>query len=258
MRGAAHPYLDHPGPIAFAHRGGPAGGPENSLLAIDAALALGYRYVETDVQATADGVLVAFHDRTLERMTDRVGMLARLPFREVTAARLAGGERIPRFEEILGTWPELRVNIEPKHDAAVGPLVEVIRRLDAVDRVCVGSFSHRRTVRVRAALGPRLCTSATPREVAALRAAAWSLPAALIRRAVPGAACVQVPVRAGRIPLVDRRFLATAHRLGLPVHVWTVNEEPEMHRLLDLGVDGLMSDVPAVLRSVLEARDQWR
>jgi glycerophosphoryl diester phosphodiesterase len=252
-----HPFLDHPGPIPFAHRGGAGEQLENTLAAVEAVVRLGYRYVETDVHATADGVLLAFHDEGLDRVSDGHGSIAALPYDVVARARVGGREPIPRLEELLASWSDLRVNIDPKADAAVDPLIAAIRRTGSIDRVCVGSFSGRRIARVRAALGPRVCTSLGPRGVAALRAVAWRAAPFARLVAVEGAKCVQVPIRSGRVTLVDRRFLDAAHRLGLPVHVWTVDDPAEMVRLLDLGVDGLMTDRPAVLREVLAARGEW-
>lgn len=220
--------------------------------AFEGAVALGYRYVETDVHVTADGVLVAFHDDHLDRVTDRIGRIADLPWSEVRQARVDGREPIALLEDLLGSFPDLRINIDPKHDRAVPVLVDVLRRTAAVERVCVGAFSDRRLGRLRAALGPRLCTSLGPRGVARLRAAASGLPSGRLR-----ASCAQVPVRAGRVTIVDERFVATAHRQGLQVHVWTIDDDAEMHRLLELGVDGIMTDRPAVLRRVLEARGAW-
>jgi glycerophosphoryl diester phosphodiesterase len=141
------------------------------------------------------------------------------------------------------------VNIDPKSDACVTPLVALIDRLGAWDRVCIGSFSDRRLARVRALSGGRARTSMGPRAVAIARATAaggW-MPRL-------GADCLQVPGRSGRIPIVTARFLAAAHRAGLPVHVWTVNDPAAMQRLLDLGVDGLMSDRLTLLRDVFAAR----
>ncbi|MEO7664734.1 MAG: glycerophosphodiester phosphodiesterase [Candidatus Limnocylindrales bacterium] len=252
-----HPFLDHPGPIAFAHRGGAEAQPENTMAAFASAVALGYEYLETDVHLTADGVLIAFHDDRLDRVTDGRGVVAELPWSTVRQARVAGREPIVEMAELLAAFPEARLNIEPKHDAAVPALVATIQDANALDRVCVGSFSDRRIAAVRAGLGPGGCTSLGPGEIAALRLASWGVPGmanALRRR--PGR-CVQVPLRSSLVPLVDARLLATAHELGLPVHAWTVNDPGEMQRLLDLGIDGLMTDRPALLREVLVARGAW-
>lgn len=246
------PFLDHPGPLAFAHRGGAGDWPENTMPAFEGAVALGYRYVETDVHATADGVLVAFHDESLDRVTDRAGLIRELPWSEVARARVDGREPIPRFEDLLGAFPDLRVNVDPKHELSVDPLVEAIRRTGSARRVCVGAFSDSRIARVKAGVGPELCTSLGPRGTARVKAAAFGAPAGRL-----GGECLQVPVAAKGVTLVDERFVATAHRLGLQVHVWTIDDPDEMVRLLDLGVDGIMTDRPAVLREVLEGRGEW-
>ena len=215
-------FLDHPGPIPFAHRGGAAGGLENSLAAFAHAVELGYRYLETDVHATSDGVLLAFHDRTLDRVTDRVGVVAQLPWREVREARIGGREPIPTLEELLGSWPDVRVNIDVKEMGAVEPLIEVIRRTGSVDRVCVASFSARRIAAVRRRVGARLCTALAPPAVALLRLAATGP----VRRSAgfsAGALC-PVPARMGLVPVVTPALLALAHRRGLRVHVWTIDD----------------------------------
>jgi glycerophosphoryl diester phosphodiesterase len=248
-------FLDHPGPIPFAHRGGAADGLENSLAAFARAVDLGFGYLETDVHATSDGVLLAFHDHTLDRVTDRSGVVARLPWREVRQARIGGREPIPTLEQLLGSWPDVRVNIDVKEAGAVAPLVEVIRRTGALDRVCVASFSARRVAAVRRRLGPRLCTALAPPAVGLLRlAAAHRLARGLAPRRAP---CAQVPDRVGPLRVVTSDLVALAHRRGLRVHVWTVNEPAEMTRLLDLGVDGLVTDQLSTLREVLTQRGQW-
>jgi glycerophosphoryl diester phosphodiesterase len=246
------PFLDWPHPIPFAHRGGAGDWPENSMLAFEHAVGLGYRYVETDVHVTSDGVLVAFHDDVLDRVTDRRGVIAELPWSDVSRARIDGREPIVQFEDLLGAWPDVRVNVDPKHDRSVLPLVEAIDRAGAHDRVCVGAFSDRRLARVRKLTGGRVCTSMGPADVARLRVASTGVPTGRF-----AAACAQVPARAAGRALVDRRFVEAAHRRSLPVHVWTVDDPAEMTRLLDLGVDGLMTDRPAVLKEVLTARNQW-
>ena len=245
-------FLDHPGPIPFAHRGGASEAPENTLPAFEHAVRLGYRYLETDVHATADGVLVAFHDDRLDRVTDRTGVIAEMTWAEVSEARVDGREPIPLLEDVLGTWPEVRVNIDPKADTSVEPLIEVLRRTASAQRVCIGAFSDERIDRVRAALGTGLCTGMGPDELVGLL------------RAFQGEAvefrsqAAQIPTHdfKGR-PLATAELVEVAHRHGIAVHVWTIDDPDEMHRLLDLGVDGIMTDRPAVLREVFEARGVW-
>ena len=243
-------FLDGPAPLAFAHRGFARDGDENSMAAFARAVALGYRYLETDVRVTADGVALAFHDASLDRTTDRSGRIRALPWSEVRRARIAGREPIPLLAELLSAWPDVRLNIDVKDDHSLGAAVDVIRQSGALDRVCVGAFADDRVAAVRAALGPSVCTSLGP--LAALRLRLPGRP----RRALSGQ-CAQVPFRVGRFDLVDARYLATAHGLGLQVHVWTVNARADMERALDLGVDGIMTDRADVLREVLTARGAW-
>ncbi|TSB20691.1 glycerophosphodiester phosphodiesterase [Streptomyces benahoarensis] len=257
-----HPYLDHPAPLPFAHRGGAADGLENTAAAFRRAVAGGYRYLETDVHATSDGKLVAFHDARLEQVTDGRGAIGELPWRAVRTARVAGREPLPLFEDLLAEFPEARWNVDLKAEAALEPLVELVRRADAWDRVCVGSFSEARVARARRRAGARLATSLGTRGVAGLRLRSLG-PAPLPLDRLLGAAvrrsavCVQVPERQAGIPVADRRFLRAAHGLGLQVHVWTVNDPGRMAALLDLGVDGIMTDHIDTLRAVLTGRNAW-
>ena len=248
-----HPYLDHPGPIAFAHRGGAAQGLENTAAQFRRAVAAGYRYIETDVHATADGKLVAFHDATLDRVTDGTGRIADLPWEEVRHARVAGSEPVPLFEEVLEEFPDVRWNVDVKAEPALAPLLGLMERTNTWDRICVGSFSEARVVRAQRLAGPRLATSYGTRGVLGLRLRSWGIPAAVRRTAI----AAQVPESQSGIPVVDHRFVRTAHALGLQVHVWTINEPDRMHRLLDLGVDGIMTDHIDTLRKVLEDRGSW-
>ncbi len=223
--------------------------------ACEHAVGLGYRYLETDAHTTADGVLVAFHDSVLDRVTDRKGVIAQLPWDTVRQARLGAGggaTGIPLMADLLGAWPDVRVNIDLKHEACLAPLAEVIDRAGAHDRVCVASFSGQRLDRFRRLTGGRVCTAIGPLDIARLRGAGFGLPTGGF-----AGACAQVPVRQGPIPIVDRRFVDGAHRRGLPVHVWTVDEATEMDRLLDLGVDGIMTDRPSLLKEVMVRRGQW-
>jgi glycerophosphoryl diester phosphodiesterase len=247
-------YLDAPTPLAFAHRGGAAAGDENTAAAFERAVHLGYRYLETDTHTTADGVPVVFHDETLDRMLGRPGRVATLRYADLASIRVGGASVVPRLGDVLAAWPQVRFNIDVKADAAVIPTVELVRRAGVLNRVLLASFSDARVARMRAALGPTLATSLGSRAVARLWGASRT-PIRPIRTA--RAAAAQVPVRAGRLRIVDRRFVNHAHRLGLQVHVWTIDEPAEMRDLLDLGVDGIMTDHIDVLRDVYTARGVW-
>ena len=261
-----HSFYDQPFPIAVAHRGGMESAPENTIAAFRAAYELGYRHLETDVHVTSDGVLIAFHDEQLDRVTDRTGTIRDLRWSEVRAARIGGSEPIPTLDELLEEFPDVWFNIDAKSDDSVVALAAALRRHDAIARVCAGAFSDTRLRRLRALLGPDLCTAASPREVSRLVAVA-QVPGR-VRRGVddgprPGVVprpfqCVQVPVRHGRVRIITPELLRVAHRRGCRVHVWTIDDPDEMHRLLDLGVDGIMTDRPSVLRDVLVERGQWR
>ncbi|MEC4019107.1 glycerophosphodiester phosphodiesterase [Streptomyces sp. H27-D2] len=261
MKCVRHPFLDHPAPLAFAHRGGAAAGLENTVTAFQRAVDAGYRYLETDVHATADGALVAFHDATLDRVTDTSGEIHALPWQIVRRARVGGTEPLPLFTELLDAFPRARWNVDVKSDAALAPLLELIARTDAWDRVCLGSFSEERVARAQRLAGPRLATSLGRRGVLGLRVRSYApaLPldrlfGAAVRRS---AVCVQVPLRASGVRVVDRAFLRAAHERGLQVHVWTVNDAGRMTELLDLGVDGIMTDHIETLRTVLIERGAW-
>lgn len=251
-RGHAFAFLDHPGPIAYAHRGGGSEAEENTRAAIVHAVDLGFRYIETDVQATRDGVAVLFHDDDLARMTGTSGRISDLDFAELATRRTAGGEPIPRLDAILDAFPRIRFNLEPKTEDAVEPLAEAVRRCGAIDRVCVGCFDVRRTMRARALLGERLCWSPSRGGVARVWLAGFGAPVGRVDFPV-----LQIPPGYGAVPLVTRRLLAAAHARGIAVHVWTIDEEAEMERLLDLNVDGLMTGRPSLLKRVLERRGAW-
>ncbi len=249
------PFLDYPRPIAFAHRGGAAHAPENSWAAFAHAVKLGYAYLETDARATADGALVAFHDRTLDRVTDGCGPIGARSYRDIRSVRINGTEPIPLLEDLLGAWPDVRFNIDLKDEPSTALLPAVLRRTGAWDRVCVTSFSGRRLGTARRLLDRPVCMTASPAAIAAVRYAVKDPGKARLlagRLARGQARCAQVPARVATGP-----FLRRAHALGLDVHVWTVNDRAEMIRLLDLGADGMMTDQTETLREVLRERGQW-
>jgi glycerophosphoryl diester phosphodiesterase len=247
-----HPFLDHPRPIAFAHRGGSLEAEENTMAAFARAVALGYSHVETDVHATADGVAVIHHDATLERMTGDPRAIAALDWAELSRLRTHGGQAIPRLDDLLAEHPGLFLTLEAKSDACIDPMARAIRDAGALDRICIGSFEPGRTDRARALLGPGLCWSPAHAGVARLWAAGWGVPVGRLPFA-----CVQVPPQFRGIPVVTPRLMAAARARGVQVHVWTVNDEAGMVRFLDMGVDGIMTDRPGLLRAVLQRRGEW-
>lgn len=235
---------------AFAHRGGGLEAPENSLLAFQRATDLGFVELETDVRATSDGVAVIHHDATLDRTTDQRGRISDLTWVEVAQARIHGTEPVLRLDELLDELPQARFTLDAKDSAAVAAMLSVLATRADRDRITVGSFSHRRLRRIRSALD--VTTSSTPPEVLALaRAARANRPVRL-----PGS-YVQIPTHVGRWRLLTPRLIDSAHRSGLEVHVWTIDDPGQMEDLIDLGVDGLMTDRPSVLASILQRRGLW-
>ena len=253
------PFLDDGGPVlAFAHRGGarhPANlGLENTLAAFAHAVSLGYRYLETDVHVTRDGVLVAFHDEALDRVTDGAGRIAELDAADLTALRIGGREPVPTLAGLVDALPGVRFNIDLKVGAAVAPLAAFIAERQLHDRVLVGSFSGRRLAAFRRLAGPRVPTSAHPAEVAAYLLLPPRLATRLTKARV---AALQVPHRRGPLTVASARFVRRAHAAGRQVHVWTVDDADEMRLLLDRGVDGLMTDRTDILVTVLRERGLW-
>ncbi|HEX8092895.1 glycerophosphodiester phosphodiesterase family protein [Jatrophihabitans sp.] len=241
--------------IGIAHRGFSPDGAENSMTAFQAAVDLGYRHLETDARVTGDGVALAFHDPILDRVTNSRGELRRLSWREVRTARILDREPIPRLEEVLSAFGGgVSVNIDVKSDAAVGPTLDAIRRTNAWHRVRLAAFSPARLLQLRRSAGPGTPSALTATEVLALRHGRLGLLPGPPRRTGLAA---QVPPRVGPLEILQPRFLAAARARAIEVHAWTVNRRPEMVRLLDLGVDAIITDRADLLRDVLRERGQW-
>ncbi|MEN2743738.1 glycerophosphodiester phosphodiesterase family protein [Sinomonas halotolerans] len=243
--------------MAFAHRGFSLEGLENTLTAFRAAWDLGFTHLETDLRTTADGVLVALHDEHLDRVADRGGAVGRLSWSEVSVARIGGVERVPRFEEVVEELPDAFVNVDVKSAGAVVQCAQVIESMRLHDRILVTSFSEVRRRAVLARLSRPVASSAGMRGSAAFRLLGSALPDRTLRRLLRDVDCLQVPEHAGRLRVVTPGSVARAHRLGLQLHVWTVNDPAAMGRLLDAGVDGLVTDRADLLRGVLEQRGTW-
>lgn len=259
MRAADYRYFDGPF-AALAHRGGallPANiGRENTLHAFSQAVALGFSHVETDVHATSDGVALAFHDPRLDRVTDMTGAIADMPWSEVSQARVGGVDAIPTLDELFEVLPDTCFNIDIKAEGAIAPLADVIRRHHAQDRVCVASFSLKRLRGFHRLMGTEVALSEPPATVA------WNAYVPFLPRWIhsPGAA-LQVPelmkVPGGRVKVLTRQLVDNAHAAGKDVHVWDCDTREDMIRMIDLGVDGIVTDRPDVLKEVLLDRGLW-
>lgn len=249
------PFFDSPGPLVFAHRGGSALGPENTLAAFDLGMAAGADGLELDVHLSADGVVVVHHDDTLDRTTDASG-----PIAARTAAELAGVDAgcrfmespivrqrpiastcVPTLKDVLGRYPHARIIVEMKVDseAMARAVVDEIRSAHALDRVCTAGFGLA-SLRAARASQPLLATSAAALEVQLALYRSW-LRWPVRRVAYAG---YQVPELAGCRRVVSPRFIRDAHDAGLKVQVWTVDDPDDMRRLLEWGVDGLITNRP--------------
>ncbi|MCG8149900.1 glycerophosphodiester phosphodiesterase [Pimelobacter simplex] len=252
-------YLQPGRVLAFAHRGGAyhpeIEGLENTLAAFRHAAALGYDYLETDVHLTADGVLLAFHDEVLDRVTDQQGAIRELTLADVRRARIGGREEVPTLVDLLDAFPEARFNIDLKSDGAVEALAALVRERDLWDRLLVASFSRRRISRFRRLTEGRVPTAADPWQIVVFRLS----PGVRLARLLAGSAfaAFQVPHRRGRFVVTTPGFVRRAHAAGHQVHVWTIDEPGEMDTLLDRGADGLFTDRTDVLKDVLQRRGQW-
>jgi glycerophosphoryl diester phosphodiesterase len=252
-------------PVAIAHRGSRLLWPENTMEAFAGAVSLGIRHLETDLHLTSDGVLVCHHDLTVDRTTDGSGNVGDLTFEQLSSLdagyRHVGvgghvyrgnGIRVPALEEAVLAFPEVSFVVDLKTVRSIEPLHRLIERLGLHDRLIVGSFSDRRLREFRAVSQGRVATS-----TGAAASRSWLLASRIGRGASSEASALQLPVRSRGIRVVDRRLVASAHARGLQVHVWTVNDPAEMTALLDIEVDGIITDRPDLLKEILLARGEW-
>lgn len=247
-----HPFFESSRPLVFAHRGGSALAPENTIAAFENGLRLGADGLELDVHLSSDGVVVVHHDRLLDRTTTLRG-----PIVGRSAAEL-GRADVPRLADVLTRHRDVRIIIELKVNsvALAAAAVDIVRRAGAVERVCFGSFGRRVLKAVRA-LEPAVATSAAREEVRWALYRSWCRwPQWSMSRVTY--AGYQVPEMSGRTRVVSPRFVQDAHRAGLGVQVWTVDTEDAARRLLDWGVDALITDRPDVVVPVVSSRPPCR
>ena len=235
------------------------------MQAFRGAVDLGYRYLETDLHVTADGVLVCIHDDTVDRTTDGAGQVADYTFDDL--ARLDAGFRhrgrdghsfrgsgvaVPSLEEVATSLPDVRLIVDMKVDGLADELAAFIDRHDLAKRIIVGSFSDDRIAKFTDVTEGKVPTSTGP-----TAARSWMLTSRVDRGAGGTASALQLPTQMRGLRVVDEKLIETAHAKGLQVHVWTVNDSHEMGQLLDMGVDGIVTDRPDLLKEVLMGRGQW-
>ncbi|WP_343318758.1 glycerophosphodiester phosphodiesterase [Arthrobacter sp. TMP15] len=257
-RNSVKPFLDSAQPLAIAHRGFSLDGLENSLTAFQAALGLGYEYLETDINTTSDGVGVVFHDATLDRTTDLAGTIAQLPHSVVRSARIGGREPIATLEEFITALPNARFNVDVKDAGSVEPLVAAIETYGLHERVCIASFSDKRRRQVLARLSRPVASSAGMKLLLTYYLLTPLLPRVLTRFIMREVDVLQIPRTYRGLNLASRAKVRRAHRMGLKVHVWTIDDPAQMHELFELGVDGIMTDRADLLAEVMRQRGYWR
>lgn len=251
-------------PFAIAHRGSRLLWPENTMLAFQNAHDAGFRWMETDLHLTSDGVVVCLHDDTVDRTTDGRGRVGRFTFEQLRALdaghafELDGGfphrgtgVKIPSFEELATTFLDCRLVVDLKQDGLAEPLWDLITRLEIEDRVIVGSFSDRRLREFRSVSEGTIATSAGPVSVAR------ALAGPRIGGSKRLADALQIPTSYLGVSIVTESSVRRMHAADYQVHVWTVNSSRQMHRLLDMGVDGIITDRPDALKAVMIERGQW-
>jgi len=242
---AIHPYLNQAGVAISAHRGGSEEAPENTLESFRYAIEVGSAYIETDVQLSADGIPYIFHDDDLSRLLNMDVTFNSLHSNQIEELKLFGSYQIPKLETALTQFPNALFQIDLKTDEVALPAMKVIESLNAFDRICIASFSSNRLQKVRKEF-PETCFSMGPKEIFKLLLSSFGL----YNKKVFGD-CLQVPIYHYGIKLVTRRFVKYVQSIGLKIHVWTINDVKTMEKLIDLDVDGIITDRPKLLKEVL-------
>ena len=252
---AANPY-----PIVMAHRGGGDEAAENSMAAFRRLKDIGIRYLETDAQLTADGQVVLCHDESLDRTYGGQGLISEHLFKDILKLRDADGGQMPLLADVLNEFPDLYLNLDAKTNDVAEPMLQVLREHDALGRTMIASFSERRLEKIRKEGGPEVSTSLGVSAIVRLMIAAqtntnaetWRVPGPRLR-----ARAAQVPIRTRGIRVLDQRFVVASHEAGLAVHVWTVNDPQVMVDLVQMGVDGIVTDRPFMAKEVLQGMGLW-
>ena len=244
-----HPFFQDFKFFGFVHRGGDEATTENTLEAFKYSSDLGFVFMETDVQATKDGHVVIFHDSSLKRMAGMNQAIKELTLDEVKSIELINGGKIPLLSEALENFPDLRFNIDIKTEEALEGSIRIIEEMNSFKRTCLASFSSSRLERIRKLAGPDACTSSGQMDIFKIMCRSIG-----IKSQETKGHCAQIPIRQWGVPVLTKRFMDVAKRERKLVHVWTIDEKQQMFDLIDLGVDGLMTDKPSVLKEAMTER----
>ena len=238
--------------LAFAHRGGNEFAPENSFKAFESAVNIGYKYLETDVHLTKDGFLIAFHDDSLDRVTNKSGLIRDLTLKEIKKAKIGGSEEIPLLSELLISFPNCFFNIDCKVDETVLPLINLLKNSEFLNRVCIGSFSQKRINFIRSSLGNDIKTSMGPAEVILSKFLSFTSIGYNFKSSY-----TSIPIRRYGVNLLDKRNINYLKSNNQKVIAWTINEEDQMKKLINMGVNGIMTDNLSLLKRVLIEESLW-
>ncbi len=239
-------YLDYDGLKVLAHRGGAEESYENTTESFEYSQLLGCEFIETDVQVSSDGIPYIFHDDDLKRILNKPVRFDSLSSNEIDDLSIFNSCKIPKLSDTLLRFPNLCFQIDFKTDEVVMPALDVINDMNVFDRVCIASFSSKRLQNVRS-LYPDLCISMGPNEVFKTLLASLNL----FKGEIPGD-CLQIPMSYYGIKIVSKRFVDFVHSRGLKIMIWTINDIKTFKYLIDLGVDGIITDKPKLLFQTIE------
>ena len=241
-----HPFFQDYSFFGFVHRGGDEVETENTIEAFKYSSDLGFVFIETDVQATKDGHVVIFHDATLKRMAGVNKSIKELTLHEVNEIDLLDGGKIPLLSEALETFPDLRFNIDIKTEDALEETIQIIKKMNFLDKTCFASFSSSRLKRIKHLAGPEACISSGQMDIFKMMCQSVGIGLKPTK-----SQCAQIPLKQWGVPVLTKKFIEIAKMQNKFVHVWTIDDKNQMFELIEFGVDGLMTDKPSVLKEAM-------
>jgi len=241
-----HPFFQDYSFYGFVHRGGDEVETENTIEAFKYSSDLGFVFIETDVQATKDGHVVIFHDATLRRMAGVNKSIKELTLKEVNEIDLLDGGKIPLLSEALETFPNLRFNIDIKTEDALEETIQIIKKMNFLDKTCLASFSSSRLKRIKHLAGPEACISSGQMDIFKMMCQSVGIGLQPTK-----SQCAQIPLKQWGVPVLTKKFIEIAKMQNKFVHVWTIDDKNQMFELIEFGVDGLMTDKPSVLKEAM-------